>query len=221
MTRPRSATGRGVAVSGMETVARLATGRRGALGGNHASSILRLCGPYFLRGDPPDALRRRDRRAHRPRPNVGGGGLATTLPEVTVSLSALRLGALDMAVGNLFGSNLFNVTILALGDLFFVKGAVAEPRSRREPPAQRSRRDQHDRDRGDRAHVPGDEEAALVLLGRPRDPGDLWDDDRAAEGEFSNGSGRNATSTFLCPRSPGLTPRLPDDCLLLNSLVIR
>ena len=44
--------------------------------------------------------------------------LATTLPELTVSLTAYRIGAVDMAVGNLFGSNLFNVSILALDDFF-------------------------------------------------------------------------------------------------------
>jgi cation:H+ antiporter len=45
--------------------------------------------------------------------------LVTTLPEMAVTLSALRLGALDMAIGNLLGSNLFNVTILAIDDLFY------------------------------------------------------------------------------------------------------
>jgi cation:H+ antiporter len=45
--------------------------------------------------------------------------LVTTLPEMAVTVSALRLGALDMAIGNLLGSNLFNVTILAIDDLFY------------------------------------------------------------------------------------------------------
>jgi cation:H+ antiporter len=43
---------------------------------------------------------------------------ATTLPEMTVTLSAIRIGALDLAIGNLLGSNLFNVAILAIDDLF-------------------------------------------------------------------------------------------------------
>ncbi len=54
----------------------------------------------------------------------------TTLPEMAVTLSALRLGALDMAIGNLLGSNLFNVLILAIDDLAFVQGpllAAVEP----------------------------------------------------------------------------------------------
>jgi cation:H+ antiporter len=41
----------------------------------------------------------------------------TTLPEMTVTVSAIRIGALDLAIGNLLGSNLFNVAILAIDDL--------------------------------------------------------------------------------------------------------
>ncbi len=50
--------------------------------------------------------------------------LVTTLPEMAVTLSALRIGALDMAIGNLLGSNLFNVVILAIDDLFYTKGLL-------------------------------------------------------------------------------------------------
>ncbi len=50
--------------------------------------------------------------------------MVTTLPEVAVTLSALRLRALDMAIGNLLGSNLFNVTILAIDDLFYTRGPL-------------------------------------------------------------------------------------------------
>jgi cation:H+ antiporter len=48
----------------------------------------------------------------------------TTLPEIAVTLAALRLGALDMAIGNLLGSNLFNVAILAVDDLFYLRGPL-------------------------------------------------------------------------------------------------
>lgn len=48
----------------------------------------------------------------------------TTLPEMAVTVSALRLGALDMAIGNLLGSNLFNVLILAADDAFYTKGPL-------------------------------------------------------------------------------------------------
>lgn len=50
--------------------------------------------------------------------------LATSLPELAVTISALRLGALDMAIGNLLGSNLFNVAILAIDDLLFQPGPL-------------------------------------------------------------------------------------------------
>ena len=50
--------------------------------------------------------------------------LATSLPELAVTLSALRMGALDMAIGNLLGSNLFNVAIIAIDDLFYRPGVL-------------------------------------------------------------------------------------------------
>jgi cation:H+ antiporter len=43
-------------------------------------------------------------------------GVSTSLPELVTSLAAVRLGAFDLAVGNLFGSNAFNMTILILLD---------------------------------------------------------------------------------------------------------
>ena len=42
-----------------------------------------------------------------------------------------------------------------------------------------------------------------------------------SKGGDSRRPGQNATSTFMCPRSPGLTPRSPDGYLLMNSLVNR
>ena len=48
----------------------------------------------------------------------------TSLPELAVTIAALRMGALDMAIANLLGSNLFNILVLALDDLVFVKGAL-------------------------------------------------------------------------------------------------
>ncbi len=50
--------------------------------------------------------------------------VATTAPEAAVTLSALRIGALDMALANLLGSNLFNITILAVDDIFFQAGPL-------------------------------------------------------------------------------------------------
>ena len=49
---------------------------------------------------------------------------ATSVPEVVVTLAALRIGALDMAIGNVLGSNLFNVAILAVDDIFYLPGPL-------------------------------------------------------------------------------------------------
>ncbi len=50
--------------------------------------------------------------------------LTTSLPEVVISIAALRLGALDMAIANMFGSNMFNIMVLGVDDIFYTKGAV-------------------------------------------------------------------------------------------------
>lgn len=44
-------------------------------------------------------------------------GAVTSLPELVTALAAVRLGAFDLAVGNLFGSNAFNMFALFLVDL--------------------------------------------------------------------------------------------------------
>lgn len=48
--------------------------------------------------------------------------LVTSLPELVTTVAAIKLGANDMAIGNLFGSNLFNMLALGLTDLFFIQG---------------------------------------------------------------------------------------------------
>jgi cation:H+ antiporter len=50
---------------------------------------------------------------------VGNSFLAvsTSLPEIAASLAAIRLGAIDLAIGNVLGSNLVNVLLLAIYDL--------------------------------------------------------------------------------------------------------
>jgi cation:H+ antiporter len=50
--------------------------------------------------------------------------VSTSLPEVVVSISAVKMGAVDLAIGNLFGSNIFNIFILAIDDIFFLKGPL-------------------------------------------------------------------------------------------------
>jgi cation:H+ antiporter len=48
----------------------------------------------------------------------------TTLPEITVSFTAMRMGAIDLAVANMIGSNLFNLTIMPITDIIYVKGPI-------------------------------------------------------------------------------------------------
>ena len=48
----------------------------------------------------------------------------TSLPELAVTVSALRIGALNMAIANLLGSNLFNILILAFDDTLYFKGPL-------------------------------------------------------------------------------------------------
>jgi cation:H+ antiporter len=50
--------------------------------------------------------------------------ISTSLPEIVVAISAVKIDAIDLAIGNLFGSNIFNVFILAVDDIFFVKGPL-------------------------------------------------------------------------------------------------
>jgi cation:H+ antiporter len=49
---------------------------------------------------------------------------ATSVPELVVTVSALRLRAVDMAIGNLLGSNLFDILILAIDDIAYGKGPL-------------------------------------------------------------------------------------------------
>lgn len=46
--------------------------------------------------------------------------MATSVPELATTLAALRIGAVDLAVGNLLGSNLFDVLILAVDDVAYI-----------------------------------------------------------------------------------------------------
>jgi len=47
----------------------------------------------------------------------------TSLPELVAMIAAARFGAYDLAVGNLFGSNVFNMFALAFADVIYVKGS--------------------------------------------------------------------------------------------------
>ena len=54
---------------------------------------------------------------------------STSLPEIAVSVAALRLGAVDMAVSSLLGSNLFNIVILAIDDMVYREGFLLKDAS--------------------------------------------------------------------------------------------
>jgi cation:H+ antiporter len=50
--------------------------------------------------------------------------VTTSLPEIVVSLAAVRMGAVDLGIANVLGSNLFNLLILALDDVFYRRGPL-------------------------------------------------------------------------------------------------
>ena len=48
----------------------------------------------------------------------------TTLPELSATLAAFRMGAFDLGVANMYGTNSFNITALAVADLFYPGGTL-------------------------------------------------------------------------------------------------
>ena len=50
--------------------------------------------------------------------------MTTSLPELVVSIAAVRIGAQDMAIANMLGSNMFNILVLAVDDVFFTTGPL-------------------------------------------------------------------------------------------------
>jgi len=45
--------------------------------------------------------------------------MTTSLPELVISVASLRIGAADMAIANLFGSNMFNIFVMAVDDILY------------------------------------------------------------------------------------------------------
>ena len=63
--------------------------------------------------------------------NLGSGlagalflGVATSLPEVTSTISLFRMRNFDIAFGNIAGSNVFNYFVLAIADMLYSGGSV-------------------------------------------------------------------------------------------------
>ncbi|CAE7843346.1 maX1, partial [Symbiodinium microadriaticum] len=50
--------------------------------------------------------------------------LTTSLPEFVTTIVAVRMGAADMAIGNILGSNTFNIAILLPIDAIYTKGSL-------------------------------------------------------------------------------------------------
>jgi len=50
--------------------------------------------------------------------------ITTSVPELVVAIAALRLGAIDMAVADILGSNMFNIAIITPVDIFYRRGPV-------------------------------------------------------------------------------------------------
>jgi cation:H+ antiporter len=44
------------------------------------------------------------------------------MPELVVTIAALRLGAIDLAVADILGSNMFNLAVIFPVDLFYSQG---------------------------------------------------------------------------------------------------
>ncbi len=49
---------------------------------------------------------------------------ATSLPELVTTISAVRVGALTLAVGDIVGGNVFDALFMAVGDIFYTPGSI-------------------------------------------------------------------------------------------------
>lgn len=63
--------------------------------------------------------------------NLGSGiagalllGIATSLPEVTSSISLVKMDSFNIAVGNIVGSNIFNFLVLFIADAIYIGGSI-------------------------------------------------------------------------------------------------
>lgn len=58
---------------------------------------------------------------------VAGGvftAISTSLPELVTTIAAVRYGALALAVGNILGTNFFNVVVIAAADVAYRSGSI-------------------------------------------------------------------------------------------------
>ena len=50
--------------------------------------------------------------------------VATSLPELVVAVTAIRMGALTLAVGDIVGGNAFDTLFIAVSDFFYRDGSI-------------------------------------------------------------------------------------------------
>lgn len=50
--------------------------------------------------------------------------ISTSTPELVTTIAAIRIGALTLAVSNIFGTNCFNMLVVAAADLGYTKGSI-------------------------------------------------------------------------------------------------
>lgn len=57
---------------------------------------------------------------------IGGlfTALATSTPELVTTIAAVRIGALTLAVANIFGTNCFNILVVAAADAGYTHGSI-------------------------------------------------------------------------------------------------
>jgi len=51
---------------------------------------------------------------------------STSLPELSTTIAAVRLGAFTMAISNIFGSNLIMIALLLPADIFYTEGVILD-----------------------------------------------------------------------------------------------
>jgi cation:H+ antiporter len=55
--------------------------------------------------------------------------IATSLPELTVGITAVRIGAYDLMIGNVAGANMLNILVIAIADLIHKDAALNIPKN--------------------------------------------------------------------------------------------
>ena len=56
--------------------------------------------------------------------------ITTSMPELVVTITAVRLGAIDMAIADILGANMLDIVGITLADLFYTQGPILfQPRS--------------------------------------------------------------------------------------------